>query len=914
MVELAKALTLEESVERQLIILLDEPTSVLAAADIEVLFERVRSLKARASFVFVSHRLDEVLKISDRVYTMKDGQVVAEHKAAEVTAPELHHVMVGRGLQAEYYRESRQATPGEQIVVEARGLGLTGAYEKIDLAIRAGEIVGIAGVVGSGREELIRTIGGYIPQSKGTLKVAGETVRFSSPEQAVKKGIGSVPRERRVEGLVMFLSIAENITLADLGSVMRHGVIDYRKERAMASDWIRRLRIKAPGPDVACRKLSGGNQQKVVLARWMTAGSRVLILDHPTRGLDVGAKEEVYDLIRDLSAKGVAILLISDTLEETIGLSHKVLVMRDGEVTARYDASPSDKPDQVDLVETWCEAAMDSPFSLKSFLDAGWMHAAIPPALLVGLVAIIELAVPGFLTGETLSLLFANTAVLFILATGVTFVILLGGIDLSIQAVASLASVILAQLLPGYGLLAFPIAILSGLVFGLLSGVVHVRLRVPSFVATLATAGIVTGMALWVSDGRAITIEEGGRLNTAWVNATVAGIPVVVLLAAAVGVASFLALRYTRFGRQSLAVGAGEPAAWAAGINVDRTKIIAFAVSGMLAAIAGVILASRLSSGSPSLANRAAAAGHRRRHRRRHGDHRRAGRRGAHRCRRADHLAGAHRHDLRWRQHLRREHRLRRGADHCGGHHYRPIQDRGDQVRDASGRDPKTAMRLTHSLHRVQSDQLDLVAVGVLDEGDVGGAVLHRPGLTRDFGAALFQFGAYRVDVVDAERQVTEAGADIVGLLAPPVERQFDHGMRLFRAVTDEGIGELAAGIFVTSQQFHAEHLGVESDRSVKVEHPDHGVHVAEFLSDCAHCNCPPIFENLVSDCGDQSTGKCDPALDVQNQGCMITLQVRPCPVIFAAWSAYREHRPAASPGAARRTGGRAAGWRAADP
>lgn len=246
---------------------------------------------------------------------------------------------------------------------------------------------------------------------------------------------------------------------------------------------------------------------------------------------------------------------------------------------------------------------MDGPYSLRKLLDAGWMNGAIPPALLVGLVVIIELGSPGFLTGETLSLLLSNTAVLFILATGVTFVILLGGIDLSIQAVASLASVILAQLLPSYGLLAFPIAILAGLAFGFLSGIVHVRLRVPSFVATLATAGIVTGMALWISDGRAITIEEGGRANTMWINGTLFGLPVVVLLAAVVGLLSFLALRYTRFGRQSLAVGAGEPAAWAAGINVDRTKIIAFAVSGMLAAIAGVILASRLSSGSPVLAN-----------------------------------------------------------------------------------------------------------------------------------------------------------------------------------------------------------------------------------------------------------------------------------------------------------------------
>ncbi|PZO78185.1 MAG: sugar ABC transporter ATP-binding protein [Mesorhizobium amorphae] len=352
MVELAKALTLEESVDRPLVILLDEPTSVLSAADIEVLFKRVRALKSRASFVFVSHRLDEVLAISDRVYTMKDGAVVAEHVASEVSAPELHEAMVGRGLQAEYYREGRQAPPQGDVLVEAQGLSLAGAYRDIDLTIRAGEIVGIAGVVGSGREELVRTIGGYLPQTSGTLKIKGEAVRFASPEQAVKKGIGSIPRERRVEGLVMFLSIAENISLADLSSVMRGPAIDYRKERALAADWIKRLRIKAPGPDVACRKLSGGNQQKVVLARWMTAGSKILILDHPTRGLDVGAKEEVYDLIRDLSGQGVAILLISDTLEETIGLAHKVLVMRDGTITASHDASPGAKPDQVEIVKT----------------------------------------------------------------------------------------------------------------------------------------------------------------------------------------------------------------------------------------------------------------------------------------------------------------------------------------------------------------------------------------------------------------------------------------------------------------------------------------------------------------------------------------------------------------------------------
>ena len=350
MIELAKALTLEDSVKRPLTILLDEPTSVLARADIDVLFARVRSLKSRASFVFVSHRLDEVLELSDRVYVMKDGQVVAEHGADEVTAPQLHEIMVGRGLHAGYYKEARQAPARPEVLLDAKGLGVAGAFRDVDFSLHAGEVLGIAGVVGSGREELTRAVGGFLPQTSGSLAVAGQSVRLSSPQMAVGLGIGTIPRERRIEGLVMFLSIARNISLANLGPVMRGPLIDHRRERAVAAGWLKRLRIKAPNVDIACRKLSGGNQQKVVLARWMTAGSRILILDHPTRGLDVGAKEEVYELVRDLSAQGIGILLLSDTLEETIGLCHRVLVMRDGEVTARFDAAPGRKPDQVDLV------------------------------------------------------------------------------------------------------------------------------------------------------------------------------------------------------------------------------------------------------------------------------------------------------------------------------------------------------------------------------------------------------------------------------------------------------------------------------------------------------------------------------------------------------------------------------------
>jgi ribose transport system permease protein len=244
-----------------------------------------------------------------------------------------------------------------------------------------------------------------------------------------------------------------------------------------------------------------------------------------------------------------------------------------------------------------------SQFRFQPDVSSGALRNLAPPALLVFLIVVIALFVPSFLSVETLTMVLADTAVLFILATGETFVILLGGIDLSIQALASLASVIVAQLLPSLGLGAFPVAIAAGLLFGIVSGVVHVRLRVPSFVATLASGGVVAGLALLAAHGRAITIEEEGRAHVDWVNASTFGLPNVIAIAVLVGLAGFFVLRYTRFGRYTVAVGAGEPAALAAGVNVDRTKIIGFTISGTLAALAGVILAARLSSGSPSLAN-----------------------------------------------------------------------------------------------------------------------------------------------------------------------------------------------------------------------------------------------------------------------------------------------------------------------
>jgi ribose transport system ATP-binding protein len=349
MVELAKALALEERTDRHLVILLDEPTSVLEQRDIDILFARVRALKQRASFVFVSHRLDEILELSDRIYVMKDGRVVGGMQTGITTIPQLHQMMVGRDRHAEYYREARQQPARLEVVMEARGLSVTGAYREVDFVLHKGEVLGIAGVVGSGREELTRTLFGFGPQTSGTLQIDGHKVRLTAPSQAADRGVGYIPRERRTEGLVLSLPIAVNITLSSLPINPVTGAISLSRERQLAKNWVEKLRIRTPSVEALCLNLSGGNQQKVVLAKWMNARAHILILDHPTRGLDVGAKEEVYELIRDLSEEGVAIVLTADTLEETIGLCHSILVMRDGQVTARFDATPR-KPSQVDLI------------------------------------------------------------------------------------------------------------------------------------------------------------------------------------------------------------------------------------------------------------------------------------------------------------------------------------------------------------------------------------------------------------------------------------------------------------------------------------------------------------------------------------------------------------------------------------
>ncbi|WP_112312013.1 sugar ABC transporter ATP-binding protein [Pseudogemmobacter bohemicus] len=351
LVELAKVLTLEERVEGDLVILLDEPTSVLNREEVELLFGLVRELTSRASFIFVSHRMDEVMELSDRIYVMKDGQVVdvVTRGASDVEA--IQKKMVGRSVDKEYYREPRQKPyDPSRVLVEMDRVRFPGRAAEVSLKLHAGEVLCLVGTEGSGREAVLRTIFGMRTPLAGRVSIKGREVTRFSPRNAVEQGVGYVPRERKIEGIVAGMSVYENMTLSQMRRYSGAGVLRTGEEKALARDWIKKLSIKAHSEFADCGNLSGGNQQKVVLSKWRSGGSDIMLLDHPTRGLDIGAKEDVYDMIRDMSDDGVGVVLVADTLEEAIGLSHTILVLKDGVIQQKFDGAPGAKPTLFDLL------------------------------------------------------------------------------------------------------------------------------------------------------------------------------------------------------------------------------------------------------------------------------------------------------------------------------------------------------------------------------------------------------------------------------------------------------------------------------------------------------------------------------------------------------------------------------------
>ena len=352
LVEIAKAFALSRVYPVEPIILLDEPTSALSDHETAKLFDGISRWRSRASFVLVSHRLSDVFATCDEVVALKDGRVVEQRSIGSIDEVGLHELIVGRQRNAEYYREALQREPSPTIALRASEIGKPGHLGGVSLELRQGEILGVAGVLGSGKSTLARVLAGAEAQGSGDVVVGSAKLRPGSRRDAIRHGIGFVPAERSVAGIIGTDTVDWNLTLPNLGQIALGllGLISPGRSRALTLDWMRRLKVRAPGPSAACRTLSGGNQQKIVIAKWLARGVSILVLDDPGRGLDVGAKEDIYSLMREIADKGAAVLLVSDNLPELIGLSNRIMVLRDGKVSAVFEAPKDAKPREVDVV------------------------------------------------------------------------------------------------------------------------------------------------------------------------------------------------------------------------------------------------------------------------------------------------------------------------------------------------------------------------------------------------------------------------------------------------------------------------------------------------------------------------------------------------------------------------------------
>ena len=318
------------------VLALDEPTSSLTDEEVDRLFALVRRLRDEGvAIIYVSHRIKEILRLCDRVAILRDGHLIAVKPASELTEDKIVHLMVGRNLSDVF---QRQQAGTEREVLKVENLR-SNWHDGVSFHINAGEVVGFAGLIGAGRTELAKVIFGELAKTGGRVLLDGQEVTIRRPDQAIGKGIGFAPEDRKREGLVLMRSVLENASMAILHQLSRFHFVRRRLERSIASRFVERLQVRTPSLDQEAGKLSGGNQQKVVLARWLAAKPKVLILDEPTRGIDVGAKAEIYRLIDELANEGLGIMFISSELPEILGLSDRIYVMQDGRITGELSGT-----------------------------------------------------------------------------------------------------------------------------------------------------------------------------------------------------------------------------------------------------------------------------------------------------------------------------------------------------------------------------------------------------------------------------------------------------------------------------------------------------------------------------------------------------------------------------------------------
>jgi ribose transport system ATP-binding protein/rhamnose transport system ATP-binding protein len=610
MVELASALS-----RKARILLMDEPTAALTPREVERLFGIVRLLRnAGVAIVFVSHRLPEVFELSDRITVLRDGKCVGVRLVRETTTDEIVRMMVGRELSSLY--ERAQVTIGPPLL-EVDGLRRAGSSASVRFTVCAGEIVSLAGLVGAGRTEIAETIFGLRRVDAGTIRLNGQPVRIRSPREAVKHGLAYVPEDRQRNGLLLPLSVAANTSLASLNAVSTAGWISARREHCLADIWRRRLSTRLRDVDQPARELSGGNQQKVVLSKWLSTDPRVFIVDEPTRGIDVGAKAEVHHLIAELARQGRAILMISSDLPEVLAMSDRILVMREGAITAEYSrndatqekvmAAATGTAHRVETADGHASGSGASQCESVPHHFAGkgaGFHEIAALVLVIALFIAVSAIEPRFHTLETVRSILLYVPLILIIAVGQLMVIVTRNIDLSVGSTLGLSAIVSGGVFVGHH--DFPVwaaalvAMAVGALGGAVNGALVAWLRVPSIIATLGTMTAYRGLIYIWSAGRQV---DPDKLPTSLIELSQHGpfgLPWIIYIAACVALVGAVFLRYTTMGRQIYAVGSNPVAASLRGIPVTRILMLAFILTGALCGLAGILFGSRFGTINPN--------------------------------------------------------------------------------------------------------------------------------------------------------------------------------------------------------------------------------------------------------------------------------------------------------------------------
>jgi len=630
LVAIARALSL-----RARCLIMDEPTAALGS-DEEARLERViRDLVAAGTgVVYVSHKLDEVLRLADRVTVMRDGHRIVTRPAAGLTAPELVTLMVGRDIPPSDLppvpADAREVLRVENLAVAEEGHPGTERIKGLSLSVRAGEVVGLAGLVGAGRTDLLLSLVGAHPGAvTGTIWLDGRACAPRTPAEARTAGMVLLPEERKAQGIFPGLGVDRNVTLAALERVSHFGIVDRRADRQAAEDLMGRVGVRAARPDVPIETLSGGNQQKALLARCLFSSPRVLLLDEPTRGVDLAARADIYRELHQLAAQGYGILLASSDLSEVLSQCHRIAVIRDGRKVGELDRSEATEERVLALAAGATGDEARAPGAAAPETPGVPPERRGPPrppgrvrAVLakyqggLGLLGVLLLAVifsptrggrPVFLDLGNLTDIVRQVAEKGILAVGMTAVIITGGIDLSVGSIlafgATLSAALFMRAQMGLGL-ATVLVLLAGALWGLLNGVVVARWRLPAFIATLATMSAARGGARFLSGGTAIPLGfgDGGAPDSvrALAGPLVPYVPAPAVIFVITVVAMHFYLARTRGGRYLYAIGANETAARLSGVRVRFHQGAVYVICGILAALAGLVHCAQLQQGNPN--------------------------------------------------------------------------------------------------------------------------------------------------------------------------------------------------------------------------------------------------------------------------------------------------------------------------